>query len=125
MPSVISLLLDGLMDKPLLLDFRYVKPVTPGKGDVGLCANCSTQSARWSIGMDPNRHISCAYCFLYVSSWGQENAVHIRELVQAIEKSMGSSISCDGIVFPEEADRILQAIVLTSAVKKARSTRAR
>ena len=104
------------MKRPVLLDAKHVRPIGIG-GEKRICVKCLGDSARWRVGKDPNDHFLCAYCFLYATPWGEENATGIAELVAATEEAMERKISSDGVVFSDEADRILQAIVLVSGIK--------
>lgn len=104
------------MDRPILLDAKYVRPASLGK-ETTVCAKCLRDTARWKVGKAPNDHFCCAHCFLYATPWGVEHAEQIKELVAETEAAIGKKISTEGFVAPYEADRILQAIVLVSKIK--------
>jgi hypothetical protein len=110
------------MKRPVLLDSEWVRPsITDDKPQP--CASCLKIAARWGVGKPPNNYFSCAYCFLYRTPWGKDNALKIRDLVIEVEGEMGRSISDDGIVQEGEADRILSSIVAISGIAKARAQR--
>lgn len=108
------------MKKPVLLDARYVKPIKPGTNERYTCAMCSVVQARWVVGAFPNQVRTCAYCFLYGSDWGEQNSDEIEEFVLEVEEKMGRAISDQGVAYPEESDRILQAIVMVSKIRAGR-----
>ena len=106
------------MIKPLIIETEWVRPVDDGNIP---CITCASGGARWAVGKPPNGYFSCARCFLYSSPWGKNNSEKIRELVTAVEKSMGRKISDNGVLLSTEADRILSSIIQISGVKKIRS----
>ena len=110
------------MKRPIILDTEWVRPFDAGMSPA-ICFTCSDHSARWAVGKPPNGYFSCARCFLYTSPWGKQHGEHIREFVGNVEEALGRSISIEGVVVPDEADRILSSIVAVSGVAKARAQR--
>jgi len=110
------------MKKTILLDSEWVKPSITDD-HVQPCEKCLKVEARWGIGRPPNSYFSCAHCFLYQTPWGEQNAEKIRDLVAKVEVAMGRTISDDGVVRRDEADRILSSIVAISGIAKARAQR--
>lgn len=110
------------LKKPLVIETEWVKPFDDISSAV-FCMNCSTEKARWSVGKDPNIYFSCARCFLYSSIWGAAHSDQIKELVFEVENSIKRKISDDGIVWPNEADRILSSIVAISTIIRSRTQR--
>jgi len=102
--------------RPVLFDSEHIRPIGIGN-EKKICVKCLGESARWRVGKDPNDHFLCAYCFLYATPWGKQNAEGIAGLVASTEKAMGKTISSEGVVFPDESDRILMAIVQVSKIK--------
>lgn len=110
------------MRSPVLIDTKWVRP-SSADADPEVCSKCLKKSARWAIGKPPNNHFCCAHCFLYETPWGKENEKRIMLLVLEVEASMGRSISDEGVVQPEESDRILSSIVAVSGIARARAQR--
>ena len=110
------------MKKTILLDSEWVKPSITDD-HLQPCEKCLKREARWGVGRPPNSYFSCAYCFLYRTPWGEQNAQRIRDFVGQVEEEMGRSISDDGVVRRDEADRILSSIVAISGIAKARAQR--
>lgn len=110
------------MRSPILIDNKWVRP-SSADGEPEICSKCMTKSARWAIGKPPNNYFCCAHCFLCETPWGKENSKRIAMLVLEVEASLGRSISDDGVVRKDEADRILSSIVAVSGIARARAQR--
>ena len=104
------------MRKPVVLRDVNVDPVRQGEKP-GPCEVCEGE-ARWIAGRPLQTRFFCAHCFLYETEGGRKDAVGIAELVQAVEASMGRSISKDGKATREHSDRILGAIVMTTKMMR-------
>lgn len=107
------------MNRPLLIDTAWVRPFDAGSKPM-ICHNCLMENARWVVGMPPNNYFTCAFCFICNSPWANENKDSIFKLVTDVENAMGRKISKDGLILPEEADRILSSIVAISGIAKSR-----
>lgn len=110
------------MRSPVLIDTKWVRP-SSADGEPGICSKCLMKIARWAIGKPPNNHLCCARCFLYETPWGKENSKRIMMLVLEVEASLGRSISDEGVVREDEADRILSSIVAVSGIARAGAQR--
>lgn len=81
-----------------------------------VCWQCLRQSARWHVGRSPNDQPMCGFCFLYKTEWGKQNSEKVLKLIHAVELNMGRTISNNGKVLEEEADRIVMSIRFASGL---------
>lgn len=107
------------IDKPLILDTRYLRPLPKEMFD-SACEHCDKRQSKWEMGPPDSdeRHILCSLCFLYESNWGKARVDQIHEIVDDVEKEMGTKFfrGADGktLIACKDGDRILGALALTS-----------
>jgi len=109
-----------MIKRPLILDTEWVRPIDTGSSS-RICMTCSEGCARWAIGKPPNGYFSCAKCFLHTSPWGIANTGAIQDLTANVEEAMGESITVDGLLTDNGADRILHSIIFASGVSRMRA----
>ena len=111
------------MEKPVIFPVR-LDPVSEFVKTDEPCESCGATST-WVVGRPQRETTLCGHCVLYNTQWGSRLQNSIVELVSAVEEGLGRKIS-DGLqVFPEEADRIVSSIAMTSRLAKARDQKRR
>jgi len=82
------------------------------------CSECDKPQSVWKLTRSPvELPFICSLCLLYKSRWGEDNAESISGLIQAVEGKLGKLFDRDEsrwLLRPEDADRIMFAIVATN-----------
>ncbi len=105
----------------LILPHGVIRPLTPttageGSANADICICCMDRSGRWQVTLTSSEDPWCSYCFLYSTAWGQSNRQAIDQLAIDVENQMHRGLrDLGGKLLPEESDRILMSIVMTSA----------
>lgn len=100
--------------KLILIDPQWVKPRKPEDAAL-LCGSCNESDADWFTATTAGDVPTCAYCVLYGTSWGEQNALPLQRYISAVGDKLGRRLlGEDGRIDRDGANRILFGILAGS-----------
>lgn len=109
--------------KPVEMDSTLLK-VLPKEFQGCACSKCAKLHSRWSIHIpDVDNVPVCSLCLMYEFPWGKKREEDLKNFIVEVEGRLGKQMEKteDGrLTSPEDADRIIGAIVMTSRIFQVR-----
>lgn len=104
--------------KPLIIDTRFLRPM-PKDLWRSACSQCDKRQSMWELvsPMNPDEVVPvCSLCFLYKSVWSKSRQEDLANMIHDVEVEAKKEFSKDEgrLVRPEDGDRILASLAITS-----------